>query len=52
MYKGKTICVVVPVYNEERLVGRIIETMPEYVDKIVVVDNISRVDTLSAIEKR
>ena len=39
MYKGKTVCVVVPAYNEEKLIGRVIETMPDYVDKIVAVDD-------------
>lgn len=39
MYKGKTVCVVVPAYNEEKLISRVIETMPDYVDKIVVVDD-------------
>ena len=42
MYQGKSIAVVVPAYNEELLIGRVIETMPEYVDKIVVVDDCSR----------
>lgn len=42
MYKGKTIAVVVPAYNEERLIGRVIETMPEWVDRIVVVDDCSQ----------
>jgi len=42
MYKGKTICVVVPAYNEEKLISRVIETMPGYVDKIVVVDDKSK----------
>jgi len=31
--------VVVPAYNEEKLIGRVIETMPDYVDKIVAVDD-------------
>jgi glycosyltransferase involved in cell wall biosynthesis len=39
MYKEHTVCVVVPAYNEERLIGRVLETMPGYVDKIVVVDD-------------
>jgi glycosyltransferase involved in cell wall biosynthesis len=39
MYKEHTVCVVVPAYNEEKLIGRVIETMPAYVDKIVVVDD-------------
>lgn len=41
MYKSKTVAVVVPAYNEEKLIGKVIETMPEYVDYIVVVDDFS-----------
>ena len=41
MYRGKTVAVVVPAYNEEALIGRVIETMPEFVDHIVVVDDAS-----------
>ena len=39
MYKDKTVCVVIPAYNEEKLISRVLETMPDYVDKIVVVDD-------------
>ena len=39
MYKEKTIAVVVPAYNEEKFIGRVISTMPTYVDKIIVVDD-------------
>lgn len=39
MYRDKTVCVVVPAYNEEKLIGRVLETMPDYVDKVVVVDD-------------
>ena len=45
MYKGKTVCVVVPAYNEEKLIARVLETMPDYVDKIVVVDDKSTDNT-------
>jgi glycosyltransferase involved in cell wall biosynthesis len=41
MYRGATIGVIVPAYNEEELIGRVLETMPEYVDKIIVVDDAS-----------
>jgi glycosyltransferase involved in cell wall biosynthesis len=40
--KDKRIGVVVPAYNEEKLIGRVIETMPEFVDRIYVVDDCSR----------
>ena len=41
MYKGAVIAAVVPAYREERMIGRVIETMPAYVDHIVVVDDCS-----------
>jgi glycosyltransferase involved in cell wall biosynthesis len=51
MYKEKTVCVVVPAYNEEKLISRVIETMPEYVDKIVVVDDKSIDKTTEIVSK-
>ncbi len=51
MYKGKTVCVVVPAYNEEKLIGRVIETMPDYVDKIVVVDDVSTDSTVQIVRR-
>lgn len=47
MYKGKSVGVVVPAYNEELLIGRVIETMPLFVDKIVIVDDHSTDRTFS-----
>jgi len=41
MFQGKSVAVVVPAYNEENLIGRTIETMPDFVDHIVVVDDAS-----------
>jgi len=41
MLKGKTIGAVVPAYNEEVLIGRVIETMPQFIDRIVVIDDCS-----------
>ena len=46
MVKDKSICVVVPAYNESTQIGNVIETMPEFVDWIVVVDDASRDDTV------
>ena len=39
MYSEKTIAVVVPAYNEERLIGRTLSSMPEFVDNIIVVND-------------
>ena len=39
MLKNKTIGVVVPAYNEESQVSGVISTMPDFVDRIIVVDD-------------
>ncbi len=46
MYKGKKIGVVVPANNEERFIGTVIDTMPDFVDKIYVVNDASTDNTL------
>ena len=51
MLAEKTIGVVVPAYNEELLVGKVIETMPEFVDKIIVVDDYSKDHTTQIVEE-
>jgi glycosyltransferase involved in cell wall biosynthesis len=42
MYKGRTISVVVPCYNEEQGIAITLADMPAWVDEVVVVDNNSR----------
>ena len=39
MYEGATVAVVVPAYNEEGFVGRVIDTIPSFVDRVYVVDD-------------
>jgi glycosyltransferase involved in cell wall biosynthesis len=39
MYRGRSLGVVVPAYNEEMLISKVIESMPDYVDKIYVIDD-------------
>ncbi len=45
MYRGLTISVVIPCFNEEQGLRYVLEHMPEYVDEVVVVDNNSTDDT-------
>jgi len=51
VYKDHKIAVVVPAYNEEKLIGRVIETMPDYVDKIIVVDDTSQDSTAEVVQR-
>ena len=41
MYRDKIIAVIVPAYNEETLIGKVLKTVPAFVDRIVVVDDAS-----------
>jgi glycosyltransferase involved in cell wall biosynthesis len=50
MYKGKTIAVVVPCYNEETQIGGVITTMPPLVDKVIVVNDKSTDNTSQVIQ--
>ena len=50
MLKEKKIAVVVPAYNEELLIGKVVDTMPGFVDHIVIVDDLSSDKTLSVVE--
>lgn len=48
MYKGATVAAVVPAYREELMIAKVIETMPDFVDHIVIVDDCSPDDTSGA----
>jgi len=50
MYKGARIAAVVPAHNEEAHIGRVIATMPDFVDEIVVVDDLSTDSTAQLAE--
>jgi glycosyltransferase involved in cell wall biosynthesis len=46
MFEGKRIAVVVPAYNEERLVARAVAQIPAFVDHVIVVDDASTDGTI------
>lgn len=52
MFEGARIAVVVPAYNEARLIGRVLDTMPTLVDVVIVVDDASRDATVQVVETR
>jgi glycosyltransferase involved in cell wall biosynthesis len=41
MYKGETITVIIPCLNEEQGIERVLRSMPDFVDQVIVVDNAS-----------
>jgi glycosyltransferase involved in cell wall biosynthesis len=41
MFEGRRVYVVIPAYNEEKLIGRVLDTMPELVDRMIAVDDAS-----------
>lgn len=51
MYEGKTVGVVVPAHNEEAFVGEVITTIPEFVDRIFVIDDCSSDATWERIRR-
>jgi glycosyltransferase involved in cell wall biosynthesis len=50
MYQGKTVGVVIPCHNEETQIGTVIETMPGYVDRMFIVDDVSTDRTAEVVE--
>ncbi len=49
MLHNKTVAVVVPAYNEESQIGMVIDTMPEFVDRIVIVNDKSKDKTAEVV---
>ena len=39
MYRDRRVGVVIPAYNEERLISKTLETLPDFVDRVVVIDD-------------
>ena len=51
MYKEHEIAVVVPAYNEETQIGKVLSEMPQYIDHIVVVNDCSDDKTAEITEQ-
>jgi len=51
MYLEKTVAVVVPAYNEEKLIARTLGTMPDFVDATIVVNDASKDRTAEIVSE-
>ncbi len=49
MLNNKTVAVVVPAYNEEKQIRSVIETIPDFVDRVVIVDDCSKDATVEIV---
>ena len=50
MYKGKSICAVVPAFNEEQQISKVITTMPDIVDHLVIINDCSTDNTSKVVK--
>jgi glycosyltransferase involved in cell wall biosynthesis len=49
MLFNKTVAVVVPAYNEEKQIRQVLETMPDFVDRIIVINDCSSDNTAAIV---
>ena len=52
MYNGKTVTLVIPALNEGRDIGGVLDSIPEFVDSVVVIDDGSTDDTAAAAREK
>ena len=52
MYKNKSVSVVVPCFKEEHQIAKVLSSMPDYIDKIVVIDDCSPDNTSGVVKER
>ena len=50
MYKDQSLAVVIPAYNEEKMISQVLNTMPDFVDAIIIVDDASTDRTAEVIQ--
>ena len=51
MLQEKLIVVIIPAYNEDYNISKVIETMPEFVDRILIINDGSQDETSNQVKK-
>lgn len=51
MYKDKSISLVIPAHNEERLIGPTLEGVPDTIDRVYVIDDASQDTTCEVVQR-
>ena len=51
MLNNKTIGVVIPCYNEGTQIAMVIDSMPDFVDRIIIIDDVSKDNTVAVVQK-
>ncbi len=51
MYKNKTIAAIIPCYNEEKQILKVLSSMPDIIDHLIVINDASTDKTLEIIKK-
>jgi len=51
MYLEKSVAVVIPAYNEENLIGQTLSTLPDFVDRVIVVNDASKDNTSAIVQE-
>lgn len=49
MYHGKKITITIPAYNEEKLIGKVLEKIPPFIDNLIIVNDGSTDNTENAV---
>lgn len=50
MYQGLSVGVVIPCFNEAKNIAKVLDKMPDYVDRVYVVDDCSRDNTVELVQ--
>lgn len=51
MLNKKTVAVIIPAYNEEKQIEQVLNSLPSFIDRIVVINDCSKDNTKSVVEK-